>query len=228
MRGINSSNLESYKLIKTIGKGTYGQVYFAVHQKSGKKVAIKKSEHISKGKQEADVLIYGASGGVGTFALQLAKCFGATVTAICSTKQVEVVQSLGADVIIDYKREEFAIKTKQYDLIIGVNGYQPISVYRRALKLNGTYVMVGGGGKQIAEALMLGPFMSWFSKKKLKHVIQKPNQTDLLFLADLLESGEINAIIDRTFLLDEVPKAFSYFEEGHTKGKVVITIKVES
>ncbi|MBM7703535.1 NAD(P)-dependent alcohol dehydrogenase [Metabacillus iocasae] len=171
-----------------------------------------------------DVLIYGASGGVGTFAVQLAKSFGATVTAVCSTRHVDLVQSLGADVVIDYKKEEFTRQTEQYDLILGVNGYQPLSVYKRALKKNGTYVMVGGGGKQIAEAMMLGPWMSLFSQKKLKHVLQKPNQKDLLVLKDLLQAGEIRSVIDCTFSFSEVPNAFAYFEQGHATGKVVITI----
>ena len=170
------------------------------------------------------VLINGASGGVGTFAVQIAKSFGAEVTGVCSTRNVDILQSLGADHIIDYTKEDFTRKTQRYDLILAVNGYQPISDYKRALSPNGIYVMVGGSGAQLTEAMVLGPWISMTGSKKMGSILQRQNQSDLVFMKELIEAGKVKPVIDRIYKLSEVPEAFRYFEEGHTQGKVVITV----
>lgn len=170
------------------------------------------------------VLINGASGGVGTFAVQIAKSFGAEVTGICSTRNLDIVKSIGADNVIDYTTEDFTKNTENYDLILAVNGYHPISAYKRSLSPNGNYVMVGGSGVQLTQAMILGPLLSMTGSKKLGSFLQRPNQNDLIFIKDLLEVGKIKPVIDRYYKLSEVPNAFRYFEEGHTQGKIVITM----
>jgi NADPH:quinone reductase-like Zn-dependent oxidoreductase len=170
------------------------------------------------------VLIYGASGGVGTFAVQIAKSFGAEVTGICSTRNLDILHTLGADHAIDYKKEDFSKRTEKYDLILAVNGYQPISAYKRALKSNGTYVLSGGSGAQFTQAMVLGPWISLTGNKKMSSMLQRQNQEDLFYLSELLEAGKVKPVIDRSFKLSEVDKAFRYFEEGHAQGKVIITI----
>ncbi|AND40517.1 NAD(P)-dependent alcohol dehydrogenase [Cytobacillus oceanisediminis] len=170
------------------------------------------------------VLIYGASGGVGTFAVQIAKSFGAEVTGICSTRNLDILHTLGADHAIDYKKEDFSKRTEKYDLILAVNGYQPISAYKRALKSNGTYVLAGGSGAQFTQAMVLGPWISLTGNKKMSSMLQRQNQEDLFYLSELLEAGKVKSVIDRSFKLSEAEKAFRYFEEGHAQGKVIITI----
>jgi NADPH:quinone reductase-like Zn-dependent oxidoreductase len=175
-------------------------------------------------KSEQKVLIYGASGGVGTFAVQIAKAFGAEVTGVCSTRNVEIIQSIGADHAIDYTKEDFSRKADVYDLIIGANGYQPISVYKRALSPNGIFVHVGGSGTQMFQAMVLGPWISMTGKKKIGSFLQRPNQKDLFFIRELLDTGKIKPVIDRQYQLSEIQEAFRYFEKGHAQGKVVITM----
>ncbi len=170
------------------------------------------------------VLIYGASGGVGTFAVQIAKAFGAEVTGVCSTRNVSIVQSIGADHVIDYTKEDFAQKTACYDLILGANGYQPLSVYKRALSPDGVFVHVGGSGAQMFQAMILGPWISMTGDKKMGVFLQRPNQKDLIFMKELFEAGKVKPVIDRRYKLSEVPEAFKYFAEGHAQGKVVITV----
>ncbi|MFK9092128.1 NAD(P)-dependent alcohol dehydrogenase [Bacillus salipaludis] len=170
------------------------------------------------------VLINGASGGVGTFAVQIAKSFGADVTAVCSTRNLEIVQSLGTDHAIDYTRENFTEKTEKYDLILGVNGSHPISAYKRALSPDGIFVHVGGSGTQMFQAMTLGQWISMTGRKKMGSFLQRPNQKDLIFMKELLEAGKIKPVIDRRYKLSEVPEAFKYFAEGHAQGKVVITM----
>ena len=170
------------------------------------------------------VLINGASGGVGTFAIQLAKYFGAEVTAVCSSKKVEQARSLGADHVIDYTQQDFIRRGTQYDLIIAVNGFHSIFDYRRALSPQGRYAMVGGGVGQLFQALLLGPWLSLTGGRKMLAVSSKPNQKDLLFLKELLEIGKINPVIDKRYPLNEVPDAIRYVEAGHASGKVVITV----
>ncbi len=170
------------------------------------------------------VAINGASGGVGTFAVQIAKAFGAEVTAICSTRNVEVVRSLGADHIIDYKQEDFTRSGQRYDVILGVNGFHPLADYKRALRDNGRYVMVGGSDKQIFQAMLLGSWMSMGGNKKMSNVMQKPNQDDLVYMNGLFAAGKVKPVIDRCYPLSEAAEAMHYVESGQARGKVVISM----
>lgn len=169
-------------------------------------------------------MINGASGGVGTFAVQIAKSFGAEVTAVCSTRNLEIARSIGADHIIDYKSEDFSKRTESYDLILGVNGYQSISAYKQALRPKGIFVHVGGSGAQMFQVMMRGPWVSMTGNKKMGSFLQRQNQNDLVFMKELLEAGKVKPVIDRSYKLSEVPEAFKYFEEGHAQGKVVINM----
>jgi NADPH:quinone reductase-like Zn-dependent oxidoreductase len=170
------------------------------------------------------VLINGASGGVGTFAVQIAKSFGAEVTGVCSTRNLEILQSIGADHAIDYTKEKFTENNQSYDLILGVNGHQPISDYKRALNPNGTFVHVGGSEAQMFQAMVLGPWISMTGTKKMGTFLQRANQQDLNEIKELVETGKVKPVIDRSYKLNEVRDAFRYFEEGHAQGKVVITV----
>lgn len=170
------------------------------------------------------VLIDGASGGVGTFAVQIAKSFGAKVTAVCGPRNVDRVRLIGADRVIDYTREDFTRSGLHYDLILGANAHHSIFDYRRALNPDGIFVMVGGSTARILHALLLGPFLSQIGSRKIRFFITKMNARDLCFLKDLLEAGQIVSIIDRQYGLGEVAEALCYREEGHAQGKVVITI----
>jgi NADPH:quinone reductase-like Zn-dependent oxidoreductase len=169
------------------------------------------------------VLIDGASGGVGTFAVQIAKSFGAEVTAVCSTPKLNIARSIGADHVIDYTREAFTKSGLRYDLILAANAYHSIFDYQRALNQNGIYVVAGGSLGQVFQALTLGPLLSRIGSKKMCFVAAKLNQNDLDFLKSLLEAGKIVPVIDRRYPLSEVPEALRYLEEGHAKGKIVIT-----
>lgn len=171
------------------------------------------------------VLINGASGGVGTFAVQIAKSFGAEVTAVCSTRNMDMMHSLGADHVIDYSQEDFTQNGQSYDLIIAANGYHSISEYKRALNPKGTYVMTGGSTAQMFQAILLGRWISMIGSKKMGNLMAKPNQKDLLFLKELLEGGKVKPVIDRCYPLSEVSEAIRYLEEGHAKGKVVIIVE---
>jgi NADPH:quinone reductase-like Zn-dependent oxidoreductase len=171
------------------------------------------------------VLINGASGGVGTFAVQIAKSFGAEVTAVCSTAKMDLARSLGADWVIDYTKEDFTKSGLHYDLIFAANGYHPIFDYRRALAPKGTYVMAGGTVAQMFQAALLGPWISMAASKKMVGLSAKVSQKDLVFIKELLESGKIRPVIDRRYPLNQVPEALGYFGEGHARGKVVITME---
>ena len=177
--------------------------------------------HIQPGQK---VLINGASGGVGTFAVQIAKAFGAEVTAVCSTRNLEMARSIGADHVIDYTKEDFTQNGRQYDLILAANGYHPLSAYKRALTPQGIYVFVGGLPAQTFQSLLLGPLMSKSDGRKMTSVTKKANQKDLLFIRDLLEDGKIRPVIDGCYPLSKTPEAFWYFEKVHPKGKVVISV----
>jgi NADPH:quinone reductase-like Zn-dependent oxidoreductase len=181
----------------------------------------------NKGKiqQGQKVLINGASGGVGTFAVQIAKALGADVTGVCSTRNVDILQSLGADHVINYTREKFTENKNTYDLILGVNGHQPLSDYKRVLKPNGIFVHVGGSGSQMFQAMTVGAWISKTSSKKMGTFLQRANQKDLIIMKELMESGKVKPVIDRRYTLSEVPEAFRYFEQGHAQGKVVITVE---
>jgi NADPH:quinone reductase-like Zn-dependent oxidoreductase len=170
------------------------------------------------------ILINGASGGVGTFALQIAKAYGAEVTAVCSKSKMHIARSLGADHVIDYGQEDFTRSGKRYDLIIAVNGYQPISAYKRALNPHGTYLMVGGSGAQLAQVMLFGKLFSMRGNKKLTNVSAATHQRDLLILKEMLEAGKIKPVIDRAYHLSEVPEAMRYLEAGHAAGKIVINV----
>lgn len=170
-------------------------------------------------------LVDGASGGVGTFAVQIAKSFGAEVTAVCSTGNVDTARSIGADQVIDYTREDFTKSGQRYDLILAANAYHSILDYRRALSRNGSYVMAGGGWTQILQAMLLGPLLSLTVGKKMGFVMARINKKDLTLLGDLLDSGKIVPVIDRRYPLSDAAEAVRYLEEGHAKGKVVITVE---
>ncbi len=170
------------------------------------------------------VLINGASGGVGSFAVQIAKAFGAVVTAVCSTRNLAMATSIGADHVIDYTQEDFTQNGQRYDLILAANGFHPISDYKRALSPNGIYVMTGGTMAQMTQAMIQGPWISMTGSQKMSNMGLKPNKNDLIYMKGLLEAGKVKPVIDRRYPLSEVPAAFRYLDEGHAQGKVVITI----
>ncbi|MBK7902550.1 MAG: NAD(P)-dependent alcohol dehydrogenase [Proteobacteria bacterium] len=169
------------------------------------------------------VLINGASGGVGTFAVQIAKTFDVEVTAVCSTRNVNTVRSIGADHVLDYTTKDFAAIGQRYDLIMAINGDRSIWDYKRALTADGTYVMTGGSNRQLTDALLFGPLLS-IGRQKLGNVLVKPSQADLLILKVLCEAGKIRPTIDQRFQLGEVAAAVRYVEDGCARGKVVITV----
>jgi len=186
-----------------------------------------------KGKVQSGqkVLINGASGGVGTFAVQIAKSLDADVTGVCSTRNVDLVRSLGADHVIDYTKEDFTKSGQRYDVILDNVGTQPLLSFRRVLIPKGKYVMIGGGGPndqgligplfRPIKAMLLSPFVS----QEMGMFMADTNQKDLAVLADLMQSGKVKPVIDRTYKLSEVPAAIAYLEQGHARGKVVITVE---
>jgi NADPH:quinone reductase-like Zn-dependent oxidoreductase len=176
----------------------------------------------------ANVLIQGASGGVGTFAIQIAKSFGAQVTAICSTGNVEIAHALGADHVIDYTREDFTKGKELYDLIFVANGNRSLFEYKRSLKPNGICVLAGGTSGSIVQ-LWAGMLTAWWISKtgsnKMTSFLAKITQGDLTAMKELLESGKVKPVIDRCFALKDTAEALRYLGQGHAKGKVVITMK---
>jgi NADPH:quinone reductase-like Zn-dependent oxidoreductase len=176
------------------------------------------------------VLINGASGGVGTFALQLAKYFGTEVTGVCSSKNLDLVRSIGADKIIDYTKQDFTNNSEKYDLIIDNVANRSVAELKRALNPNGVCVIVGFSSlTRMFQHMLLGPLVSMIGNKKIVGLgTAKLNRKDLNFLRELLESGKIKPVIDRRYSLSEVPEAIRYIEEGHARGKVVITIGHDS
>ena len=177
------------------------------------------------------VLINGASGGVGTFAVQIAKSFGADVTGVCSTRNVDMVRALGADHVIDYTREDFTLGAQRYDLILDNVGNHSLLAFRRVMNPKANYVLIGGGGPDDGrwigpmagpvKALMLSPFVS----QEFGMLLASINQADLAILTELMEAKKVTPVIDRTYTLSEVPAAIRYLEEGHARGKVVITVE---
>lgn len=174
------------------------------------------------------VLVIGAGGGVGSFAVQIAKALGAEVTGVCSTSKTELVRSLGADQVIDYTQEDFAARPERYDVILDIAGNRSLSHLRRALTSRGTLVITGGEGggrwfggidRQI-RALAISPFI----RHKLTAFIASENVEDLQVLSSLVESGQLTPVVDRTFPLAETPEAIRYLEAGHVRGKVVVTV----
>jgi NADPH:quinone reductase-like Zn-dependent oxidoreductase len=171
------------------------------------------------------VLVDGASGGVGTFAVQIAKSFGAEVTAVCSTRNVDTARSIGADHVIDYTREDFRKSGQRYDLILGANAHHSIFDYRRALSQDGIYVLAGGGLPQIFQGMLLAPLLSRIGSKKTCFFIANINQKDLVSLKDLLEAGKVVPVIDRRYPLSDAAEALRYLEERHAQGKIVLTVE---
>ncbi len=170
------------------------------------------------------VLIDGASGGVGTFAIQIAKAFGAEVTAVCSPRSGPTARSLGVDHVLDYTREDFTRRGQRYDLILGANAHHSVFAYLRALRPGGTFVMVGGSLPRVLQAASLGPLLSRLGGKQIRFFIAKMNTKNLLSLKDLLEFGKIVPVLDRCYPLSETAEAIRYLEQHHARGKVVITI----
>ena len=171
------------------------------------------------------VLINGASGGVGTFAVQIAKALGAEVTAVTSPRNMDQARSLGAGQVIDYTQGDFTRDGQRYDLILAVNGYHPISAYRRALTPRGRYVAVGGSLTQVFQSLLMGPLISRMGSQKIGFMgIAKINQEDLVIMKELLEAGKVIPVIDRRYPLRETAEAFRYLGGKHARGKVVITM----
>lgn len=171
------------------------------------------------------VLINGAAGGVGTFAVQIAKAFGAEVTAVCSARNLDMARSIGADHVIDYAREDFTQGSQRYDLIFAVNGFHPLSAYQRALNPQGTYICAGGSLPQIFQAMFVGPLLSRRNGKRLASMgIATVTQKDLLCLKELLEAGKIAPVIEKNYPLSDVPVAIRYLADGHARAKIVFQI----
>ncbi len=170
------------------------------------------------------VLIDGASGGVGTFAIQIAKALDAEVSAVCSTRNIETARSIGADHVMDYSQRDFTQSLERYDLIFAANAHHSIFDYRRALTPEGVFVMAGGGLPQMLQTLLLGPLLSRTQIRKFASFLVKINSADLIFLKGLVETGKIVPVIDRSYLLSEVADAIRYVGEGHARGKVVIQV----
>lgn len=187
--------------------------------------AVRDAGHVTAGQK---VLVIGAGGGVGSFAVQVAKAFGAAVTGVCSTGKVDLVRSLGADAVIDYTRDDFAGAGVLYDLIIDTAGNRRLSVLRKALAPRGTLVIVGGeGGGNVTggfERSMAAPLAALFSGQKFKGLVSKENYLDLEALAEMFEAGRVKPAVDKVYALAEAPAAIAYLREGQVRGKVVVRI----
>ena len=169
------------------------------------------------------VLVYGASGGIGTFAVQIAKSFDTEVTGVCSTRNLKLVKSLGADHVVDYTQEDFVESGELYDLILATAGYRSIFDYKRALKPDGRYVATGGDMKQIFQPMLLGPWVS-NEGRKMTNLVMKPDKEDLPYLKELIETGKVSPVIDKSYPLNELAQALQYYAEGRSRGKVIVTI----
>jgi NADPH:quinone reductase-like Zn-dependent oxidoreductase len=228
-----------------IGKGTFAQYARALESKLAPKpanVSLEQAAVVSisgltalqglrdHGRVEAaqKVLIIGASGGVGTYAVQLANAFGAQVTAVCTTTKVDMVRALGADHVVDYTQEDFADGGQRYDVILDIGGNASLSRLRRVLAPKGTLVITGGetGGRWLGgtDRQLRALVLSRFVDQKLTTFVCSENHADMLVLQELIESGQITPVIDRSYPLSEVPEAIRYLEQGHARGKVVITV----
>jgi NADPH:quinone reductase-like Zn-dependent oxidoreductase len=170
------------------------------------------------------LLVNGASGGVGTYTVQIAKSMGCEVTAVCSGSKTEMVRAIGADYVINYEDEDVTKSGNHYDVIVGANGYHPITQYARLLSPRGQYVSVGGSLSQMFESMLFGPFFSKKNGKQIRHLAAKTNSKDLAFVTDLAAAEKIKPVIDKVFGLAEVPDAMRYLEQGHAKGKIVIAL----
>ena len=174
--------------------------------------------------QTQKVLVNGASGGVGTIAVQIAKLCGAEVTGVCSTGKMQMVRTLGADHVIDYTKEDFTKNNRQYDLILDVKAFHSILDYKRALSPDGAYILVGGASSAVNQIMFLGPWLSMFSKKKMSLLLYKPNK-ELDYLLELVKSGKVHPVVDRVYPLSGTADAFRYYGDGRARGKVVITVE---
>ena len=178
------------------------------------------------------MLINGASGGVGTFAVQIAKALGADVTAVCSTRNVDMVRSIGADQVIDYTQQDFTRSAERYDLIVDIAGTRSLSAIRRVLRPNGILVLAGAAGGPDKQGRWIGPLVgplkallvSRFVSQRLLPFLAKRSKEDLIVLKELIEAGKVTPVIDRTYPLSETAAAIRYLEAGHARGKVVITV----
>jgi len=183
---------------------------------------IREKGQVQPGQQ---VLINGAGGGAGTFAVQLAKLYGAEVTGVDNTGKLDFLRSLGADHVIDYTQEDFTKNGNQYDLILDLVAHRSVFAYKRALRPHGRYFMVGGSVATIFQILLLGPWMRRTAGKNIRLLAVQPNPKDLVLITELYEAGKVVPVIDRRFPLREVAEALRYLGEGLAKGKVVITVE---
>lgn len=188
--------------------------------------AVTALQGLRKGQIQAGqkVLIHGASGGVGTFAVQIARELGAHVTAVCSARKAAQARELGAERIIDYQTTDFAREDVRYDLIFAVNGDRSVFEYRRALRPGGRCIVAGGSMRQIFQAMLLGPLLARFDDRRVGNLLAQPSQDDLTLLAEWLGSGRLVPLIDRCYTLDEVPQAMHDFETSATHGKIIIVM----
>lgn len=171
------------------------------------------------------VLVYGASGGIGTFAVQIAKALGARVTGVCSGKNLELVKSLGAERVFDYTKEDFAESGENCDLILAIRGYRSMEDYSRALVPGGTYVMVGGSWAQIFQSVARGPRVLAAAGKRFGRFTYAPKSKDLMFMKEVIEAGQVKPVIDSVYAMRDIAEAFRHFSEGHVRGRVVIHIQ---
>lgn len=180
----------------------------------------------TKGKVQSGhkVLVHGASGGVGTFAVQIAKALGAEVTAVCSTGKMELARSLGADRVIDYTREDIYRSGLRFDLVVAINGVRPIRYYRRALNANGACILVGGSVGQMLRFMMFGRRYARSPERRVLAFMMQPNKKDLEFLRDLIVAGKVKPVMDRNFPLTSVGDALQYLHEGHPRGKISVIV----
>src|SRR5215210_8033939 len=243
--GKNVSRFQPGDEVFGVGKGSYAEYARAPEDKLAPKpanltfeqaavlaimgsTALQALRDQGKVRPGQEVLIIGASGGVGTYGVQIAKAFGAQVTGVCSTAKVEMVRSIGADHVIDYTREDFAEGGQRYDLILDIGGNSSLARLRRALTPKGALVIVGGegGGRWFGgiDRQLRAMMVSRFVGQTLGTFVNKENHEDLIVLGELIESGKVTPVIDRTYPLAEVPEAIRYLEGGHARGKVLITV----
>ena len=182
---------------------------------------IRDKGHVQPGQK---VLINGAGGGAGTFGVQLAKMYGAEVTGVDNIGKLDFMRSLGADHVIDYTREDFTKNGEQYDLILDIVAHRSVFAYKRALRSNGSYFLAGGSVSTMLQILLVGPWISRTTGKKIRILAVRPNIEDVHFMKDLIEAGKVTPVIDKTYPLSEVPEAIGYVGEGQAQGKVVITV----
>lgn len=243
--GKNVSRFEPGDEVFGVGKGTFAEYALAREEKLAHKpanltfeqaavlaisglTALQGLRDYGQIEPRQKVLIIGASGGVGTYAVQIAKAFGTHVTGVCSTTKVDMVRSIGADQVLDYTREDFAGGSRRWDVILDIGGSSPLRHVRRALTPQGTLVLVGGegGGRWlgVVNRLLRVRLLSPFVRQNLRAFLSSENHEDMHILAELTESGKLAPVIDRTYALAEAPEAMRYLEEGHVRGKVAITV----